>query len=407
MKNHSSQHFPMTKRQKLVLFSASSGFGLENMDVLFLSFTLSSLIAEFHLTTGAAGLIGTITNWGMLLGGILFGWLGDRFGRVRIFSVTILFFAIPTVLMSVTTNLTQIYFLRLLAGIGAGGEYGLGITLVAETFPQKMLGRLSSLTALGGQVGAALAAICAALIIPAWGWRALYLMALLPLLLIFLVRNKLTESPSFINEKPASRNNLWHRLRQDLFGTRTLRRNTFGLMTMVTVQIAGYFGLMNWLPTIVQQQSHLQVAGSSLWMIATIIGMSIGMLTFGTLLDHYGPRRTFGIFLIAAAGLVYTITLAHSIVVLIILGAVIGFFANGMYGGYGAIVSQLYPTAVRASANNIIMGTGRAVGGLSSVVIGILMEHFNLLVVMLFLSTLYLISFIVMITLPGFKTYNH
>lgn len=232
-------------------------------------------------------------------------------------------------------------------------------------------------------------------------------MALLPLLLIFLVRNKLTESPSFINEKPASRNNLWHRLRQDLFGTRTLRRNTFGLMTMVTVQIAGYFGLMNWLPTIVQQQSHLQVAGSSLWMIATIIGMSIGMLTFGTLLDHYGPRRTFGIFLIAAAGLVYTITLAHSIVVLIILGAVIGFFANGMYGGYGAIVSQLYPTAVRASANNIIMGTGRAVGGLSSVVIGILMEHFNLLVVMLFLSTLYLISFIVMITLPGFKTYNH
>ncbi len=107
------------------------------MDVLFLSFTLSSLIAEFHLTTGAAGLIGTITNWGMLLGGILFGWLGDRFGRVRIFSVTILFFAIPTVLMSVTTNLTQIYFLRLLAGIGAGGEYGLGITLVAETFPQK------------------------------------------------------------------------------------------------------------------------------------------------------------------------------------------------------------------------------------------------------------------------------
>ncbi len=189
-----------------------------------------------------------------------------------------------------------------------------------------MLGRLSSLTALGGQVGAALAAICAALIIPAWGWRALYLMALLPLLLIFLVRNKLTESPSFINEKPASRNNLWHRLRQDLFGTRTLRRNTFGLMTMVTVQIAGYFGLMNWLPTIVQQQSHLQVAGSSLWMIATIIGMSIGMLTFGTLLDHYGPRRTFGIFLIAAAGLVYTITLAHSIVVLIILGAVIGFF---------------------------------------------------------------------------------
>ncbi|EKK20857.1 MFS transporter [Fructilactobacillus florum] len=407
MKNHSSQHFPMTKRQKLVLFSASSGFGLENMDVLFLSFTLSSLIAEFHLTTGAAGLIGTITNWGMLLGGILFGWLGDRFGRVRIFSVTILFFAIPTVLMSVTTNLTQIYFLRLLAGIGAGGEYGLGITLVAETFPQKMLGRLSSLTALGGQVGAALAAICAALIIPAWGWRALYLMALLPLLLIFLVRNKLTESPSFINEKPASRNNLWHRLRQDLFGTKTLRRNTFGLMTMVTVQIAGYFGLMNWLPTIVQQQSHLQVAGSSLWMIATIIGISIGMLTFGTLLDHYGPRQTFGIFLIAAAGLVYTITLAHSIVVLIILGAVIGFFANGMYGGYGAIVSQLYPTAVRASANNIIMGTGRAVGGLSSVVIGILMEHFNLLVVMLFLSTLYLISFIVMITLPGFKTYNH
>ncbi|USS87167.1 MFS transporter [Fructilactobacillus cliffordii] len=399
-------HVTMSANQKLVLFSASSGFGLENMDVLFLSFTLSSIIATMHVSPGAAGMIGTITNWGMLLGGIIFGMLGDRLGRVKVFTHTIFVFALATALMSIATNIYWIYLFRLLAGIGAGGEYGIGITLIAEAFPNRNLGKLSSIAAIGGQIGAVAAAILAALVIPHFGWHALYLFGLLPIALVFLVRRHLKESPTFLAEKRNQTMSPLTAIQRYMFADGKTTWTTIGLMIMTTVQIAGYFGLMNWLPTIVQKQSHLNVAGSSLWMLATIGGMSVGMLTFGTFLDWLGPRLAFGIFLLASAALVYSIALAHSTGLLLIIGAVIGFFSNGMYGGYGAVVSQLYPTAVRSSANNIIVGVGRAVGGMSSLVIGLLMEHFNLIVVMLFLSVLYLISFVTMLTLPGLKRHH-
>ena len=97
------------------------------MDVLFLSFAMSSMIADLHLSGGAAGLISSITNLGMLVGGICFDILGDKIGRFKTFSHTVLIFALATGLMAFTNNIYEIYALRFLAGIGAGGEYGVGI----------------------------------------------------------------------------------------------------------------------------------------------------------------------------------------------------------------------------------------------------------------------------------------
>ena len=406
MDNQKNEHIQLTRNQKLVLTSSSLGFGLENMDVLFLSFTMSSIIASLHVSAGAAGLIGTITNWGMLLGGVLFGMLGDRFGRVKTFTYTIFVFALATALMSIANNITSIYIFRFIAGIGAGGEYGLGITLIAEAFPKKELGRMSSIASIGGQVGAVAAAIIAAFVIPSLGWHALYLFGLLPIILVFFVRRHIKESAEFLRVKENRKITIIHAIKKYMFADLGTAWTSIGLMIMTTVQIAGYFGLMNWLPSIVEQQSHLSVKGSSLWMISTIIGMSIGMMTFGTIFDKMGPRLSFGIFLLASAVLVYALAYAHSIGLLLIIGAVVGFFSNGMYGGYGAIISRIYPTEVRSSANNIIVGVGRAVGGMSSLVIGLIMERYSLIVVMLFLSILYLISFTVMMTLPGLKNFD-
>ncbi|TNK95351.1 MFS transporter [Fructilactobacillus sanfranciscensis] len=406
MDNQKNEHIQLTRNQKLVLTSSSLGFGLENMDVLFLSFTMSSIIASLHVSAGAAGLIGTITNWGMLLGGVLFGMLGDRFGRVKTFTYTIFVFALATALMSIANNITSIYIFRFIAGIGAGGEYGLGITLIAEAFPKKELGRMSSIASIGGQVGAVAAAILAAFVIPSLGWHALYLFGLLPIILVFFVRRHIKESAEFLRVKENRKITIIHAIKKYMFADLGTAWTSIGLMIMTTVQIAGYFGLMNWLPSIVEQQSHLSVKGSSLWMISTIIGMSIGMMTFGTIFDKMGPRLSFGIFLLASAVLVYALAYAHSIGLLLIIGAVVGFFSNGMHGGYGAIVSRIYPTEVRSSANNIIVGVGRAVGGMSSLVIGLIMERYSLIVVMLFLSILYLISFTVMMTLPGLKNFD-
>ena len=160
---------------------------------------------------------------------------------------------------------------------------------------------------------------------------------------------------------------------------------------------------MSWLPTIMQAQLHLSVSGSSVWMITTIIGMSLGMMTFGTVLDKFGPRRAFGIFLIASALSVFGIAMVNSRATMLLAGAVVGFFSNGMFGGYGAVISQLYPSAIRSTANNVIVNIGRAIGGFSSVVIGFLMDRYSLLVVMGFLAALYTLSFITMISMHGLR----
>jgi MFS family permease len=393
----------MSTNQKWVLASMSSGFLLENMDVMFLSFSLSEIIAQMHISSAAGGWIGTFTNLGMFFGGALFGLLGDRIGRVKTFSYTIFLFAIATGLTYFAHNITALYALRFLAGIGAGGEYGVGIALIAENFQTNQIGRASSVAAVGGQIGSIVAALLAAWIIPAYGWNTLFLFGVVPVVLTYFVRRHVKESDEFLAAHKKAEETSEKISFGRLFETPRLALQTLGLMLMTIVQIAGYFGLMNWLPSIVQKKQGLSVSSSSYWMIATIIGMSLGMMVFGTIMDKIGPRWAFGIFLLGSAVVVFAIVNVTSYWAMLLAGALTGFFSNGMFGGYGAVISQLYPTEIRSTANNLIMNTGRAIGGFSSVIIGALMDHYNLYVVMGFLSALYIISFLVMISLPGLR----
>ena len=398
-----AKHHALTTNQKWTIASTSAGFALENMDVMFLSFALSSIAATLKINGAQAGLISSITNLGMLVGGILFGIMGDRFGRVKTFSYTIFIFAFATAAMYWAQDITTIYVLRFLAGIGAGGEYGVGITLIAENFDRDHIGTMTSVAAIGGQIGAILAAVCAAVMLPLFGWRELFLFGLIPVLLTYFIRRHVHESEEFLQVKQQQQTSAQKVSVLALFQTPQRTYQTLALMLMVIVQIAGYFGLMNWLPSIMQKRLGLSISGSSLWMIATIIGMSIGMMTFGKILDYFGPRRAFGIFLLASALSVFGITLAFNQITLLLAGAILGFFSNGMFGGYGAVISRLYPTAIRSTANNVIVNVGRAIGGFSSVVIGFLMDHYSLLVVMGFLSILYVISFLTMLSIPSFR----
>ncbi|MFD1417444.1 MFS transporter [Companilactobacillus keshanensis] len=401
MKIVSTQSNHPDNYQAKVVASTTAGFGLENMDVMFLSFALSSIIAELHLSGTQAGLISTITNVGMLLGGIFFGILADKFGRIKTFTYTIFIFAIATGAMFFAHDLTTIYICRFLAGIGGGGEYGIGMTVLAESFSKKKLGRISSWVGMAGQVGAIFAALLATLVIPTLGWNALFLFGIIPVIITFFIRHHLRESDTFI--KSSKKN---HGSVKELFATPKIAYQTVALMIMAIVQIAGYFGLMNWLPTIMQKQLNLTVA-SSTWMIATILGMCAGMLTFGWILDNLGPRLAFGLFLTASAIGVFILTLPTNMISLIIVGAIVGYFSNGMFAGYGAVVSRLYPTEIRATANNVIMNTGRCIGGFSSLAIGWILDNYNIMAVMTFISTLYVISLIFMLTISNLKAKNY
>ncbi len=382
--------------QRKVLISAAAGIGLENMDIMFLSFSMASIIATFGISGTQAGWIGTITNFGMLLGGIVFGLLADKIGRVKVFSYTVIIFSVASALMFFASNIYLVYLFRFIAGIGAGGEYGACMSLVSESTSKEKLGKATSIVAIGGQIGAILAAVLASLIIPAFGWKMLYVIGLFPVLMVLWIRKDIKEPESFQATDRADRGHLGL-----LFKDGKTSWQTIGLSLMVMVQIAGYFGLMNWLPKIMQDQLNLNIAGSSLWMVSTILGMSVGMMNFGTVMDKLGARFSYTIFLICSAASVYLLILANSRMTLIAAAVVVGYFINGMYGGYGAIISSLYPTEIRATANNFIMNIGRAVGGFSSVIIGFLLDKYSLMIVVVFLSFIYIFSLVMMLTIPG------
>lgn len=387
--------------KRKVLASSMLGLGLEGMDILFLSFALTTIIAEFGINSAAGGSISSITNLGMLLGGAVFGVLADKYGRIKIFSFTIFIFAIATALMGFAQNIEQVYILRFIAGIGAGGEFGIGMALVAEAFPKEKRGRMTSWVTIGGQMGAVIAAILAALIIPVFGWRGLFIFGIIPVVLAFLVRRHLPETDEWKQAKKVESNGSSKTSIKLLFSSKRTTYITISLTLMSAVQVAGYYGLMNWLPSIFQQKLGLSVSGSSLWMISTIIGMCLGMLLFGQIMDRLGAKLSYGIFLIAAGCSVFLYVVASNEITLLIGGAVVGFFANGMNAGYGALISSFYPTEIRSTANNVIFNLGRGIGGFSPVVIGFLLDNYSITYAMAFLAILYLISLTIILTMKG------
>ncbi|MGY3742635.1 MFS transporter [Leuconostoc inhae] len=397
----------MTSEQKVVLGSTTLGFTLDHMDATFLSFALAPMIAELHITGAQGGIIAAMSNWGALLGSVLFGILADRIGRVRVLSYTVMLVTFATVILAFLDNAHTIYASRFLLGMVTGGEYGVSMALIAESFRANRVGRMSSITAIGGQVGAILAAILATLIMPAFGWRGLFMIGFLPLIVVYIVRRHLKETPAFEQLKSDYKSGRKKFSFKFIANTPKRAYTSFVLIIMLTIQTSGYYGLMNWLPTIMRKQlgitSTVTAGYVNLGMIPIIMGMAVGMMTFGTILDRIGPRQAFAIFLVGSAIMIYTFTFAYNMWTLTILGAVVGFFSNGMYGGFGAVISRLYPAEIRATAANTLMGSGRALGAFSSVVIGWIMDNYDVATVMLSLTVMYLISLVFMLTIPDFK----
>ncbi|KQL54092.1 MFS transporter [Heyndrickxia shackletonii] len=393
----------MNYRNKTVVASVA-GLTLEGMDIMFISFAMSLIVANFHISLATGGLISSITNIGMLVGGTIFGILADKFGRVKIFTYTIFLFAIGTALTGLAANIEQVYVFRFIAGLGAGGEYGIGMALVAEAWPKNKQGRASSYVSIGAQFGVILAALLSAMILPMFGWRGLFFVGIIPVIFAFIVRRNLNESPEWLavqKEKPAVKKQ--GKLIQ-LFNSPRTAFTTITLAIMATVQIAGYNGLMIWLPSMLQKSQGLSVSSSALWTISTAVGMIAGMLTFGQIIDRIGLKLSYGIFLLASAAAVFMYSFASGSVGILIGGAIVGFFSNGMFAGYGALISRYYHVDIRSTATNSIFNFGRALGGFSPILVGYILQHANMSVAMTYLAALYCLSFAVMLSLKKGKS---
>lgn len=373
--------------------ASAIGYALDGFDLLVVGFALSGIMATFHLGGAHAGALTTVTLWGAVLGGIVFGTLSDRFGRVRMLTVSVIWFAVLTGLSALSQSFTQLAWARFLAGIGIGGEFGIGMTLAAEAVPPRWRARATSWVGIGFQCGVLLASLVAPSVVGHWGWRGLFVVGTFPALVAIVLRVTLPESPVFVeHQQRMGRARAGHALRSLVQDARTTRYS-IAMILLTSVQNFGYFGIMTWLPNYLARRFHMTLAGSSIWTAVTVLGMMLGITVFGQLADRWGRLASFRVFELGAAAsvLVYShITSSHW---LLVGGFVMGLFANGMLGGYGALMAELYPTSARATAQNVLFNIGRGVGGLAPMAIGAVMSRHGFGHALALLPIVYLIGF--------------
>lgn len=390
---------PVYARKAVV--AASVGYGLDGFDLLILSFALSGIITSFGISETSAGWLTTLTLLGAVLGGFIFGPLSDRYGRVKVLTYSVILFGVFTGLSAIAFGFVDMAIYRFIAGIGIGGEFGIGMTLAAEAVRAKSRARATSYVSLGFQLGVLAASVLSAPIIALWGWRGLFVVGVVPALVAIFLRMLLPEPEKFTKmqeeEKPER-----FALRYLVADRRTIMIS-IALVVVASVQNFGYYGIMTWLPRYLDQEIGVGLVGSSVWTGVTVVGMMLGIVMFGQLADRIGRRITFWIFQVGAAVMVLVYSLIDDPTALLVGGFFMGLFANGMMGGLGALMAEMYPTKARATAQNVIWNLGRGVAGFAPVVIAALATHGGFGFALGLLPLIYVLAFVAMFFIPERK----
>src|SRR5262250_286970 len=213
------------------------GYSMDGFDMLILGFMLADISTDLVLTSTQAGSLVTWTLVGAVAGGLIFGTMSDHFGRIRVLSWTILIFAAFTGLCAFARGYWDLVAYRLIAGLGLGGEFGIGMTLAAEAWPASKRARASSYVSLGWQSGVLLAALVTPMLLPIIGWRGMFLVGLLPALVAFIVRRALHEPEIFVKKHAVKKENSFRLLVKD----RQTFRTTFGIFILCSVQNFAYY----------------------------------------------------------------------------------------------------------------------------------------------------------------------
>lgn len=371
------------------LIASVLGYAMDGFDLLILGFMLPVITADLHLSSAQGGSLVTWTLIGAVAGGLIFGVLSDYFGRVRMLTWTILIFAVFTGLCALAQGYTDLLIYRTIAGIGLGGEFGIGMTLVAEAWPASQRARVSSYVGLGWQLGVLAAALLTPLLLPLIGWRGMFALGLLPAVVSFFVRRRV-EEPALFTERVARG---MRKLPLTLLVTdgRTTRAS-LGVAILCSVQNFGYYGLMIWLPSYLSKTFGYSLTKSGLWTAVTVLGMACGIWLFGIAADRFGRKPTFLFYQAGAVVMVFVYAHLSTPLALLIGGAAMGVFVNGMIGGYGALISELYPTDARATAQNVLFNIGRAVGGFGPVAVGALAARYSFGAALALLASIYLLD---------------
>jgi MFS family permease len=369
----------VTREQWRVLLAAKFGWMLDAMDFMLYTMAVGQLRSYFGFGDDTAGMLGTVTLVMSGVGGAIFGYVADRFGRTRALMGTILIFSLSSLGAATSQTVMQLLIWRAILGIGMGGEWASGAVLVSETWPAHLRNKAISIMQSGWALGYMMASISAALILgsPSLGadaWRWLFLVGVIPAFFTLWIRRYVRE-PEAWAKKPKSTDG--PSPFAVIFGPSLIRRTLLIIALGSAVQFANW-GLFFWLPAflarpLAQGGAGMGVVGSLPWIIPVQLGAYAGYLTFGFIADRIGRRQAFVLYMIAAAVLVPIYgQMARSPFILLALGPLIGYFGYGYFSMFGGFVAELYPASVRATGQGTSYNIGRMAGAVAPYTIGVI-----------------------------------
>ncbi len=397
--------FSLTAAERSTLIATFGGWALDGMDVMVYSFVIPTLIAAWHISKGQAGLLGTAALLISAVGGWLAGLLADRFGRVRVLQITILWFALFTFLSGFTNSFWQLLMTRGLQGLGFGGEWAVGSVLMGEAIRAQHRGKAVGTVQGGWAVGWAITAICYtvlfSLLPAATAWRAMFWIGILPALLVFYIRRNVPE-PEVFNRTRAREAALGegsHFL--EIFSPAMLQITLLTALLATGVQ-GGYYAITTWLPTFLKTTRGLSVLNTGGYLFVVIVGSFVGYMISAWLADRLGRKRTLILFAVCSFLTVTAYTyLPISNSVMLVLGFPLGFFASGSFSPVGAFFTELFPSRLRGSGQGFSYNFGRAIGALFPTLVGYLSARITLgHAISAFAVAAYLVMILAVLLLP-------
>ena len=378
------------REQKRTLLAAALGWMLDSMDVMLYALVLGPIQREMHLSSAMSGAMMSVTLISAAVGGIAFGWFADRAGRVRALTASVLIYSIATALCGLTHSAPQLMACRILLGLGMGGEWASGAALVAESWPARHRGKALALVQSSWAVGFALGAALVAVILPRYGWRAVFFAGIAPALIALWIQHSLHEPEA------------WRQQRAPTFRPAQLFRGRLGTSTLIcatmnAATLFGWWGLFTWLPRFLSAPRSaggrgLGIVTTSGWTIAMQAGAFLGYLTFGYLADAWNRKYAYIAFLVVAAALVPLFAFVRNPTALFLIGPLVGFFGTGYFSGFTVIASELFPTALRASAMGFAYNIGRILSAIAPWAIGRISESAGLAAALCITSAAFLLA---------------
>jgi MFS family permease len=364
------------------LMAAAMGWLLDAFDVMLYALILKSVIEELGLTTAQGGLMASLTLGASAVGGLVFGVIADKFGRTRALSL----------------SLWQFAAFRVLLGLGMGGEWASGATLVSETWPEKHRGKALGIMQSCWAIGYGLAAIVVAIVLPRFGWRAVFFVGIVPALFTLWIRTHVKEPE------------MWRQARAtSATGDRKFSmRIAIFLTAMNAATMFAYWGQGIWVPSYLSSPTTqggigLSTETMAMFIVAMQVGMWLGYVLFGFISDVFGRRPTYISYLLIAALLIWYYGFAREPWILLVLGPFVAFFGTGFFSGFGAVASELFPTSIRATALGISYNSGRLLSAVAPFIVGTTVQNRGYGAAFSITAIAYLIAAVLWLGIPETK----